>query len=188
MENKQQEITEKTKLDWEYYQSHRQYLRSEKHFMDNKFSQLLVYLDSGIFITSSVLVNMYDKVEYKWVIVTSWWLSTLSLIFVLLSFIFSIQSFKHAIQLWDKERKEDLNNIYIKVMNTSTCISTFLVFLAIIFTLIFFTLNFLFMSDNTPKTFVESESVMVQKNHEQVSAGISPTEFFSWETGTWTGK
>ena len=122
---------------------------------------------------------MYDKVEYKWVIVTSWWLSTLSLIFVLLSFIFSIQSFKHAIQLWDKERKEDLNNIYIKVMNTSTCISTFLVFPAIIFTLIFFTLNFLFMSDNTPKTFVESESVMVQKNHEQVSAGISPTEFFS---------
>lgn len=44
------------------------------------------------------------------------------------------------------------------------------------------------MSNNTSKTFVESESVMLQKNHEPVSAGVSPTEFFSWETGTWTGK
>lgn len=179
----EQEITETQKFQWEFHNEHHRYLRWEKHTMEHQYSQLLVYLNSGIFIASSVLVNTYEKVEYECVIVASWWISAVSLIFILLSFIFSIESFKYAIWLWDKERKEDIDNIYVKIMNASIYISTFFLFSAIILTLIFFTLNFLNMSDNKPKTFVESSPVGVQKNSEPVSAGISPAEFFA-QTGT----
>jgi ABC-type multidrug transport system fused ATPase/permease subunit len=121
---------------------------------------------------------MYEKVGYKWVMVTGWWLAAISLILVLVSFLFSIESYKETIALW-KEKKENLNSMYAKFMNTCTCIATFLSFLAIAFSLIFFTFNFLFMSDNTSKTFVENTHMNVQKNSEPVSAGISPTEFFA---------
>ena len=180
---KQQEISDSQKLEWEFHQNHRQYLRSEKHTMDHQYTQLLVYLNSGIFIASSVIANMYEKIGYKSIIVTSWWLSAISLIFILLSFVFSIESFKYAIRLWDKERKEDIHNIYVRTMNISICISTFLLFSAIVLTLIFFTLNFLHMSDTTSKTFVETTLTWVQKKSEPVSAGMSPAEFLA-QTGT----
>lgn len=146
--------------------------------MEHQYSQLLVYLNSGIFIASSVIVNMYQIIQYKWIIIASWWLAATSLIFILLSFTFSIESFKETIDLW-KQKRENLHSLYNKLMRLCTCLSSFLLFVAIVFTLIFFTLNFLSMSDNTSKTFVESAPVSLQKNSEPVSAGISPTEFFS---------
>jgi len=176
--SKKPNLTELQKLEWEHHHEHHAYLRGEKHTMEHQYSQLLVYLNSGIFIASSVIVNMYKIIQYKWIIITSWWLAAISLIFILLSFIFSIESFKETIDLW-KQRKENLHSIYNKLMRLCTCLSSFLLFIAIIFTLIFFTLNFLNMSDNQSKTFVENEHVSMQKNHEPVSAGISPTEFFS---------
>lgn len=184
---KKQKLTDVEKLQWEYHREHHAYLRGEKHTMEHQYSQLLVYLDSGIFITSSVLVNLYEKLEYKWIMVTGWWLAAISLLFILLSFIFSIESFKETIDLW-KQRKENLRSLYNKLMRLCTCLSSFLLFVAIIFTLIFFTLNFLTMSDNKTKTFVESEHVSMQKNSEPVSAGISPVDFFSWEIAGWKDK
>jgi len=48
--------------------------------MEHQYSQLLVFLNSGIFIASSVLVNMYQEIGYKWIIVSAWWLAAISLI------------------------------------------------------------------------------------------------------------
>lgn len=180
--NKKEQLTETQKFEWDFHNEHHRYLRWEKHTMEHQYSQLLVYLNSGIFIASSVIANMYEKIEYKYIIIVSWWLAALSLIFILLSFIFSIESFKQTIILW-KQRKENLDSIYNKLMNLSTCISSLFLFIAIILTLLFFTLNFLKMSDNKTQTFVEKSPVGLQKNSEPVSAGISPAEFFA-QTGT----
>lgn len=183
--SKKPEITEIQKLEWEYHNKHHEYLRWEKHTMEHQYSQLLVYLNSGVFVASSVIATMYDKVDYKWIIMASWWCAAISFIFVLLSFIFSIKSFAETIDLW-KERKENLNSWYMRFMKISTNFSTFFLLIALVLTLIFFSLNFLRMTDKNTQTFVECTPIGVQKNSEPVSAGISPTEFFAvtqtWET------
>lgn len=172
-------LTDIQKLEYEFYSKHREYLRTEKHSMENKYAQLLVYLNSGIFTVSAILVNMYQIIFYKFFIIISWLCAGTSLIFILLSFLFSIKSFKEALIKWDKYRKEVNFSWYVIFMKFCTWLSIVLLMFAIFFLFLFFSLNLLTMNNQNPKTFVESQPVGVQKSSEPTSSWTSPTEFFA---------
>lgn len=146
--------------------------------MEHKYAQLLVYLNSGIFTISTVIVNTYRITGYSFLLLISWGCALFSLIFILLSFLSSIKSFKIEIDSWDKNKKASVCNCYIIVTKILTNLSTFLLIGALILLFIFFSFNFFHMNHPKSKTFVETTPVTMQKNTEPATSGPSPTEFF----------
>lgn len=157
---------------------HRSYLVWEKHVMEHKYAQLLVYLNSGIFTISTVLVNTYKISDYSFLLLISWGCALFSLIFILISFQSSIKSFKVEIDSWDKNRKASLCNCYLIATKILTSLSTVLLTSALILLFIFFSFNFYFMNNSETKTYVEGTPINMQKNSEPETSGPSPTEFF----------
>lgn len=146
MANKKTEWTlnDIEKLEWEYHQKHRYYLIQEKHNVENKYSQHLVYLAAWIFTFIFSIDKIFDskKLLYKILLNYSIGLSILTLIFILFSFLFSIRAFKERLDYWD-EKKEDLPiDCNSKIMNFFIYSWTLSIIISIILLFIFYILNF----------------------------------------------
>lgn len=170
-------MTELQKMEYEYYVKHRDYLVSQKHNMENKFSQLLIYLSAWVFTISVWFFNIFKFKQFIYIILGSWFFSLLALISILFSFIYSIKAYNNEIKSWTDTKKNAIENCHKDIMKKLINLWLFFLILSIILLFIFYFLNFITMSDWNSKTFVEKENVVVQKNSEPVQSWSSPTEF-----------
>ena len=143
--NKDKEIAKLEEMNYKYFKDHRDYLVEHKHNMENKFSQLLIYLSAGIFTISIWFSNIHNFDNYIILILASWFSSLLSLIFVLFSFKYSIKAYKNEIKAWDENKKnatEDFNTKIIKTKESLVNSWTWSLVISIVLLYLFYLLNF----------------------------------------------
>lgn len=130
-------LTDTEKLEIEHYYKYRDYLIWEKHKMEYKFWQHLIYLSAWVFAFSVAIESIHPTTECKSLLFISWWLALSNMILILIYFWASSQNYEKQIYSWDKNRKFDDNNAYFKIQK-------FIVFLTIIFILFALLLLFIF--------------------------------------------
>ncbi len=139
-------LTDLEKLDIEFFNNHRSYLRGENHKQESKFSQNLIFLASGVFTLSIAFSKYIDIVEYKELLIVSWICSLLSLFTILFSFYFSANAFQEEIKCWDEKEKDCEKNCSNLIRKWCVGFSIFCFVLSLVLFLIFYSLNFLYVN------------------------------------------
>lgn len=189
MNRPSKKIDDLSKIEWDFYQNQRTYLRQFKHEQENKFSQNIIYLAAWTFSLLATFSQLFKEMQYKYLLVGALALSWLSLLLILTSFYLSIKSSKKFIKQWDESRKDlDENDCLLCSIRVVTLTSFIFLILSLIMIFVFYTINFIYMSDNQKVQWVEK--VEFQKNSEAVSAWIPPSQFFQWQQWiqTWPKK
>lgn len=180
MGNESKKVNEIRKIEWDFYQNHRAYLRQLKHEQENKFSQNIIYLGAGSFSLLATFSQIFKVMDYKIILTSALAFSWISLILMLISFRLSVTVFNESIRLWDKTRTDLPEDNCCKIfMNFSSLTSFIFLLISLLLIFIFYTLNFLNMSDSQKIDWIEKGGF--QKNSEPVSSWIPPTEFFQSE-------